>query len=63
VKSRYTPRQMRLDAVIRGKRVVTPVGERPHAIPIAGGVIVAVTIYERGNGFIGSPKGRWTRRA
>jgi len=54
---------MRLDAVIRGKRVVTPVGERPHAIPIAGGVIVAVTIYERGNGFIGSPKGRWTRRA
>ncbi len=33
----------RVDAVIRGKRVFTPVGERPLAVHIAGGAIVAVT--------------------
>lgn len=33
----------RIDAVIRGNRVVTPTGERPAAVHVAGGVIVAVT--------------------
>jgi len=33
----------RVDAVIRGKRVVTPGGERAAAIHITGGLIVAVT--------------------
>jgi allantoinase len=33
----------RIDAVIRGKRVLLPAGERPAAIHVAGGVIVAVT--------------------
>lgn len=33
----------RVDAIIRGNRVVTPVGERPAAVHVAGGVIVAVT--------------------
>lgn len=32
--------------MIRGKRVVTPVGERPAAIHVAGGVIVAVTALD-----------------
>ena len=35
-----------VEAVIRGKRVVTPVAERPQAIHIAGGVIAAVTEYD-----------------
>ena len=34
---------MRVDAVFVGKRVVTPVGVGPHAVHVAGGVIVAVT--------------------
>ena len=34
---------MPVDAVIRGKRVVTPQGERPAAIHVASGVIVAIT--------------------
>src|SRR6476659_8549663 len=33
----------RIDAVIRGKRVVLPDGERAAAIHVAGGVIVAIT--------------------
>lgn len=36
----------RIDAVVRGKRVVLPVGERPAAVHIAGGAIVAVTELE-----------------
>ena len=37
---------MPVDAVIRGKRVVTPLGERPAAIHVSGGVIVAITELE-----------------
>jgi allantoinase len=36
----------RIDAVIRGKRVITPDGEGPRAIHVVGGVIVAVTDLE-----------------
>src|SRR6476619_47959 len=36
----------RVDAVIRGKRVVLPDGERAAAIHVGSGVIVAVTEYE-----------------
>jgi allantoinase len=36
----------RIDAVIRGKRVITPAGEGPAAIHVTGGVIVAVTDLE-----------------
>ena len=37
---------MPVEAVIRGKRVITPVGERPQAIHVAGGIIAAVTDYD-----------------
>jgi allantoinase len=37
---------MPVDRVIRGKRVVTPVGERPVAIHVAGGVIIAVSAFD-----------------
>jgi len=37
---------MPVESVIRGKRVITPVGERPQAIHVAGGIIAAVTDYD-----------------
>ncbi|HEY8076482.1 MAG TPA: allantoinase AllB [Labilithrix sp.] len=37
---------MTIDLVVRGKRVVTPVGERAAAVHVAKGVIVAVTDHD-----------------
>src|SRR5947209_1602430 len=34
------------DCIVRGRRVVTPVGERPAAIHVSGGVITRVTDYD-----------------
>src|SRR5260221_9171889 len=34
------------DLVVRGRRVVTPEGERPAAIHIRGGVITAVSAFD-----------------
>ena len=50
-------------ATLEHRHKITPYQGRSLRGAVMRTILRGETIYERGSGFIGSPKGRWTRRA